>query len=98
MSCYQWQGDDLVLFIKTQPQASRDELVELIANENSADQLKIRITASPVDGKANKHLLKYLSKIFKVPPSHIKLLSGQTGRNKKLLIKKPAAIPEILQT
>ncbi len=59
---YQWQGDDLILRVKVQPKASKDELAEILG-----DQLKVRITAPPVDGKANKHLLAFLSKLFKTP-------------------------------
>ncbi|MCK4708073.1 MAG: YggU family protein [Gammaproteobacteria bacterium] len=99
MSFYQWQGDDLIIFIRVQPKSSKDELAEIIKNETQADQIKIRITAPPVDGKANKHLIAYLGKLFKVAKSQIDLLSGETGRNKKLLIHAPKKLPhQILNT
>jgi uncharacterized protein len=97
VSFYQWQNDDLILFVKVQPKSSKDELGEIINNETQADQVKIRITAPPVDGKANKHLIAYLSKLFNVAKSQISLLSGETSRNKKLQIHSPKQLPEIIK-
>lgn len=88
-SFYRWQDDDLLLTVKVQPKASRDEISGI---QDGA--LKIRITAPPVDGKANKHLVAYLAKLFRVPKSAIELLAGETGRNKRLLIHRPAKLPE----
>ena len=97
MSFFQWQDNDLILYLRIQPKASKDELLEIISNEiqneTQTDQLKIRITAPPVDGKANKHLIVFLSKLFGIANSQISLLSGETGRNKKLLIKDPKQLP-----
>ena len=61
----------LRLRIFLQPKASRDQIVGLHDNE-----LKITITAPPVEGAANAHLLKFLSKLFKVPKSTILLEKG----------------------
>ncbi len=44
--------------------------------------LKIKIKAKPVEGRANKELIKYLSDILEVKESEIEILSGQTSRNK----------------
>jgi len=79
----------LHLFLRVQPKASKDEFSEVLE-----DRIKLRITAPPVDGKANKHLLKFLSKIFKVPKSNISIKSGETGRNKHLIIQNPKQLPE----
>jgi len=87
-----WQGTRLILQIVVQPRASRDELVEL--NEQG---LKVRITAPPVDGKANKHLIRFLAKTFKVAPSRVELLSGEKGRHKRLAIESPQTLPAVLE-
>ncbi len=50
------------------------------------DSLKIKITAPPVDGSANKLCIKFLSKCLKVPKSSIEIISGLTGRKKKVII------------
>ena len=79
---------DLHLFLRVQPKASKDEFAEILG-----DRIKLRITAPPVDGKANKHLLKFLSKAFKVAKKNIILKSGETGRNKHLIIHNPQKLP-----
>ncbi len=88
---YRWEGDDLLLAVRVQPRASRDELVGPLG-----DELKIRLTAPPVDGKANAHLVKVLAKAFGVPRNAVILLSGDTGRSKRLRIEKPARLPKII--
>jgi len=80
---------DLHLFLRVQPKASKDEFAEILG-----DRIKLRITAPPVDGKANKHLLKFLSKVFKVAKGNITLKSGETGRNKHLIIHDPQQLPD----
>ena len=77
-ACYQWEGEDLLLKVRVQPRASKDEIIGIQNN-----QLKIRLTAPPVDGEANKHLICFLSKIFKVAKSRIRLISGQSGQEKR---------------
>lgn len=96
MSCCQWQGDDLLLYVKVQPQASKDQLLDVISTDNRPEQIRIRVSAAAVDGKANKQLQKFLAKLFGVAKTNIVLLSGDSSRNKKLQIKNPKTIPDIL--
>ena len=95
MPFYQWQGDDLELRLKVQPKASSDQFAEVLEDE-TGQQIKLRITAPPVDGKANKHVIAFLSKQFRVPKSAIELLCGETSRNKKVRIKSPKQLPDII--
>lgn len=89
MSNVAWfDGEDLVLRLYIQPKASRDKLVGL-----HGDELKVAITAPPVDGKANAHLSKYLAKQFKVAKGFIKIEKGELGRHKQVRILSPNAIP-----
>lgn len=90
---YEWQGDALILRIKAQPKASKDEFCEVLG-----ERLKIRITAPPVDGKANQHLIKFLARQFKVKQSQIELLAGETSRDKRFIIYAPQRIPDNLQS
>ncbi|MBL4828158.1 MAG: DUF167 domain-containing protein [Spongiibacteraceae bacterium] len=60
------------------------------------NRLKIRITATSVDGKANKHLINFVAKQFAVPKSRIKLVRGKLSRQKNLLIHKPYQLPATL--
>lgn len=57
------------------------------------DHLKIRITAPPVDGKANAHLGRFLAKTFEVAPNRVYLLAGETRRRKRLAIMRPGHLP-----
>ncbi len=53
------------------------------------DRLKIRISAPPVNGKANSMLLAFLAKAFGVSKQQVMLVSGQTGRQKRVAISSP---------
>ena len=88
MAAVERSGDDSRLRIFLQPKAAKDQIVGL-----HDDKLKIIITAPPVDGQANAHLLKFLSKLFKVPKSSIVLEKGELNRHKQVLIPCPKAIP-----
>ncbi len=92
MSFWRLEGDDLILTVKVQPRASRDALVGV-----QGDALKVSITAPPVEGKANAHLIRFLARCFQVAPSHITLLSGARGKVKRLRIASPRRIPEVLR-
>ncbi|WP_413285224.1 DUF167 family protein YggU [Vibrio sp. MA40-2] len=92
MSAITQDCNDLVLKLYIQPKASRDAIVGL-----HGEELKIAITAPPVDGKANSHLTKYLSKQFKVAKSHIHIEKGQLGRHKQVRISAPIHIPDIIK-
>jgi uncharacterized protein len=90
-SYYHWQGEDLILHCHVQPKASSDDIVGI-----HGDQLKIRITAPPVDGKANDHIIKWFSKLFKVPKSDITIVQGELGRQKTLRIHAPKLLPPVI--
>ena len=68
-------GVRLHLFI--QPKSSKNEVV---GSHNGL--LKIKITAPPVDGKANECLVEFLSDILDIPKRDISIVRGETGRNK----------------
>jgi uncharacterized protein (TIGR00251 family) len=88
---FSWHNDTLRLRIYVQPRASRDEIVG-----PHGDSLKVRITAPPVDGKANEHLLKYLAKQFGVPRGQISITAGEQGRYKQLCIQRPFRLPSLI--
>lgn len=83
--------DDLILRLYIQPKASRDKIVGL-----HGDEIKIAITAPPVDGKANSHLSKYLAKQFKVAKGQIVIEKGELGRHKQVRIIQPMVIPALI--
>ncbi|MBI2779788.1 MAG: YggU family protein [Gammaproteobacteria bacterium] len=91
MTWYRWEHDALLLAIRVQPRASKDEMVT-----GQGDHLKIRIAAPPVDGKANAYLIEFLSGVFTVPKSNITILSGEVGRAKRIRIQAPRALPPFI--
>ncbi|WP_435927823.1 DUF167 family protein YggU [Dryocola sp. BD613] len=88
MSAVNQTADGLVLRLYIQPKASRDSIIGL-----HGDELKVAITAPPVDGKANAHLVKYLAKQFRVARGQVLLEKGELGRHKQLKIIDPQQIP-----
>jgi len=49
-------------------------------------RLKVQVAAPPVDGAANKELLKYFSRLFGVGKSATRVMSGDTGRRKRIFV------------
>lgn len=92
VSAVKQESEDLILRLYIQPKASRDNIVGL-----HGDELKIAITAPPVDGKANAHLTKFLSKQFKVAKGKISIQKGELGRHKQVRITAPAVIPSVVK-
>ena len=65
--------------IKISPNAKKNEIIKTNA------EVKIKITAQPVDGKANKALIEFLSKTFKIPKTSISIIKGETSKEKTIL-------------
>ncbi len=64
------------------PRASRDELAG-----TRAGALLVRVTAPPVDGKANTAVRKLVARAAGVPPSAVNVVRGHTSRDKTLRIE-----------
>lgn len=93
MSPAAWfDGEDLILRLYIQPKASRDKIVG-----QHGEEIKVAITAPPVDGKANAHLSKYLAKQFKVAKGLITIEKGELGRHKQVRVSSPIQIPNEVQ-
>jgi uncharacterized protein len=74
-------ADGVRIRVRVVPRASRTELVGF-----HGDELRIRLTAPPVDGAANAALVSFLADRLAVPRSTVRLLSGETSRSKVVLI------------
>lgn len=85
--------DGVRLRIRAQPRASRTE----IAGEYGG-ALKIRLAAPPVDGGANRELVRFLAKAVGVPTSAVTVVSGESSRNKVVEIEgaDPASVLAVL--
>jgi len=69
------------LTVHVQPNAGRNMLVDL-----KDGILRMKINASPVEGKANRELVGFLSDILEIRKSNIKINRGLTGRKKVITI------------
>ncbi|MBR1461259.1 YggU family protein, partial [bacterium] len=70
--------DGIIANIKISPNAKKNEIIK------TESEVKIKITAQPIDGKANKALVEFLSKEFKIPKTSIQILKGETSKEKTL--------------
>ncbi|MCI5888922.1 MAG: DUF167 domain-containing protein [Brachyspira sp.] len=75
------KDEGLIIRLKISPNASKNEIIR------SSDGIKIKITAQPIDGKANKCLVEFISKKYKIPKSSIEIVRGETSKEKTILIK-----------
>lgn len=87
-----WDGDDLVLALYIQPRASRNEWAG-----SHGEELKLRITAPPVDGQANAQLQRWLARQFGVGRGQVELLGGDSSRHKRFRIAAPKKLPQGLE-
>lgn len=56
--------------------------------------MRIRVSSPPVDGEANKTLIRYLAKQFRVKRSHVRIVAGERSRDKMVEIDSPGKIPD----
>lgn len=80
--------DDVILLVHVQPNAKKNSIEGI---DRWRERIKIKVSAPPVGGKANKELIKFLSKLL---GKEIVILRGETSREKDLLIK-GASIEEV---
>jgi len=70
----------LILNIRISPNSSKNQI--MIEN----DIIKVKVTAQPIENKANKALIEFLSKLFKIPKTTISIIKGETSKDKTILI------------
>jgi uncharacterized protein (TIGR00251 family) len=76
--------EDIILKVYLQPKSSKNEIVGLYR-----DGIKIKVTAPPVEGKANEALIRFLAKELGISISSIEILKGHRSREKTLRISGP---------
>lgn len=75
-----------ILRIRVMPNSSKYGCSGFIVSNTGEKYLKISLHAIPEKGKANKELIAFLSKSLKQSKSSFKIVSGETDRNKKILL------------
>ncbi|MDD2881143.1 MAG: DUF167 family protein [Rhodoferax sp.] len=89
-SFFAWDGDVLVVNILGKPSASKDAI-----GKPKGTQLKVSVTAKPLNGKATDHMVRFLAPLFGVSVSAIEVVFGQENVNKQLRIKAPSKLPAV---
>jgi len=92
LACGKRDADgSLIIDIRVQARSSR-----LAIGNVENGRLKLRLTAPPVDGKANRQAIKLLAKSFGVAPTRVALLRGRTSRDKSFRITGVDHIPPVM--
>ncbi len=68
--------------VRLTPRASRSEIVGI-----EGDAVKIRLSAPPVEGKANEALVKFLADQLDVPRANVEIVTGHAARRKVVRIR-----------
>ena len=84
-------ADSLVLRLHIQTGAKRTEVIGL-----HGDALKLKLAATPVEGKANAVLLKFIAQCFEVPLSQVMLKQGEKSRRKLIVVQQSNHGPSAL--
>ena len=74
--------DGVCLSLKVQPRSSKSEIGEVANGE-----LKIKVTAPPVDAAANEAVLRLLAECLDCPRGAVQLIRGQTSRHKQVFVR-----------
>ena len=74
-------ADGVIVKVKIVPNSSKNDII--IEDEF----IKVKVTAQPIENKANKALIEFLSKRFKIAKTSIEILKGDTSKEKTLLFK-----------
>src|ERR1039457_6799661 len=80
------QADGVLLSVKLQPRASANEIGDALGNE-----LRIKVTAPPVDAAANEALVKLLAQQLDCQRNRVEILRGHTSRHKTIKLHGLAA-------
>jgi uncharacterized protein (TIGR00251 family) len=71
----------VLLSIKLQPRASANAIGEPLGGE-----LRVKVTAPPVDSAANEALVRFLAETLNCPRRHVELVRGHTSRHKVIML------------
>ncbi len=90
---YEIKDRSVIFNIKALPNSSKNSICEVIDNK-----LKVKIKAPAVENAANKELIKFFAKTFKVSKSDIEFIGGMTSKQKRLKMPLNDKIEEFINT
>ena len=84
--------DGVLIRIRIVPNSSRNEIIL------EEEFIKVKVTAQPIENKANKALIEFLSKQFKLPKTSIQIIKGETSKDKTYFLPSTTLfiLPEII--
>jgi uncharacterized protein (TIGR00251 family) len=89
-SFFAWEGDVLVVNILGKPSACCDAIAKPMGT-----QLKVSVTATPKNGKATDHMVRFLAPLFGVAVADIEVVFGRESIHKQLRITAPKKLPAV---
>jgi uncharacterized protein len=78
----QEKDDGVIVSVRVQPRASRNAV-----DGEWQGALKVRLTAPPVDDRANEALCAFLAEVLRIPKSAVRILGGERNRTKRIEIR-----------
>jgi uncharacterized protein (TIGR00251 family) len=82
LPCLQQRKEGVCLLVKVQPRAACNEIGAVLGNE-----LKIKVTAPPVDSAANEAVLELLADVLGCARNRVHLARGQSSSHKQILVQ-----------
>ncbi|HEX3723408.1 MAG TPA: DUF167 domain-containing protein [Nitrolancea sp.] len=76
------QANGTVITVRVLPRAGKSAIDGVVDG-----RLRVRLTTAPVDGAANSALIDLFARTFAIPKSRVEIISGATGRNKRVLLR-----------
>ena len=70
------------LAIRVVPRAKKNEIAQIL-NDGT---LKIRVTAPPVEGKANRAVIELIARVLEIPANRVEIVAGESSREKLVSI------------
>ena len=74
--------DGIIFCVKLVPNSSFSKIVDF-----TDEYVRIKISAPPIENRANKELIEFCSDLFNVNKSKLSIISGEKSKIKKVLIK-----------
>jgi len=76
------RGGAVILAVRVQPRASKDEIVGVMGGA-----LKVRLRAPALEDRANEALCEFLAELLKTPQAAVRILSGHHSRSKRVEVR-----------
>ena len=75
--CVSDHTDGVAIRVKVTPRASKNAVIG-----RRGDSVAVKLTSPPIEGRANKDLIKFLAKLLGVAPSRVSIVKGETSEKK----------------